>query len=140
MAMNLGPANGNPIVEINTTPLIDVLLVLLVMLIITIPIQTHAVKIDMPREVPLSLHPPIVTLQLDFNGTVSWNGNPVRDRAVLDSYFAQVAKAEPQPEIHIQADRLAKYDDVARVLADAQRLGVSRIGFVDMDKYQSGGR
>lgn len=135
MALKLTSANGNPIVEMNTTPLIDVLLVLLVMLIITIPMQTHVVKLDMPTGKPPLDYPDVVLLQMDFDGSVSWNGNRVADRATLDSYLVQVAKTDPQPEIHLQVDRLAKYDDAARVLADAQRLGVRHIGFVNTEAY-----
>jgi biopolymer transport protein ExbD len=137
MAMNFSsPAHeAQAIAEINTTPLIDVMLVLLVMLIISIPIQTNAVKLDMPLGKPPLAPPPVVLLQLEFDGTTLWNGNQVTDRATLDSYLTQAAKADPQPEIHLQADRLVKYDDVARVLADAQRLGVMRIGFINTDTY-----
>jgi len=134
MAMNFDSTNGSPIVEMNTTPLIDVMLVLLVMLIITIPMQTHAVKLDMPIGIHMD-QPKVVLLQLDFDGSVTWNGNRVSDRAMLDSYLIQAAKEEPQPEIHLQVDRLAKYHDAARVLADAQRLGVTRIGFVSTETY-----
>src|ERR1700752_155780 len=91
-------------VDINTTPLIDVLLVLLVMLIITIPIQTHAVKLDMPR--PNQQAPPIqpetITLEIDFDGTPIWNGNPVPSRETLNSYLRQAAQKDPQPEIHLR--------------------------------------
>ena len=141
MAMSLGSAGGSSdvMVEMNTTPLIDVLLVLLVMLIITIPIQTHAVKLDMPRpnQVPPPVPPPVVDIGVDFDGTVTWNGNPVADRATLDNYFTiEAGKPEDQQsEIHIRPDRLAKYGAVAVVLADAKRLGVTKIGFVGNEQY-----
>lgn len=141
MAMNLGSASGEDevMVEMNTTPLIDVMLVLLVMLIITLPVQTHAVKLDMPRPHPDTPQDNIVheviNLEVDFDGTPIWNGTPVNSRIQLDGYFLQIASDPVQPEIHLRPNRLAKYGSVARVLADAQRLGVKRIGFVGNEQY-----
>jgi len=137
MAMSSSTADGEVMVEMNTTPLIDVMLVLLTLLIITLPIQTHAVKLDMPTRADPTDNQVIVDpveLTVDFDGTVLWNGTAV-DRATMDSYFADVATKDPQPEIHINANRLAKYDAVARVLADAQRLGANHIGFTGIDQY-----
>jgi biopolymer transport protein ExbD len=138
--MSVGPASGDAdvMVEMNTTPLIDVMLVLLVMLIVTIPIQTHAVKLDLPQgnNPPPSGPPPmVVTLEVDFDGTVIWNGNPVPNRAQLDKYLEDTAAQIPQPEVHLRPNRLAKYDQVAKVLADAQKLGVTKIGFVGTNEY-----
>ncbi len=139
MAMKVGSSLGEQevMVEINTTPLIDVMLVILVMLIITIPIQTHAVKLDMPRPntPPPLIQPETILLEVDFDGTPLWNGNAVPNRATLDTYLSDAAKKDPQPEIHLKPNRLAKYDDVARVLADAQRLGVTKIGFIGTEEY-----
>lgn len=138
MSMNVGPASGEgePMVEMNTTPLIDVMLVLLTLLIITLPIQTHAVKLDMPtpNSTPPTVIPETVDLGVDFDGTVTWNGTPV-DRATMDAYFEDASRKDPQPEIHVNPNRLAKYDAVAKVLADAQRLGATHIGFVGIDQY-----
>jgi biopolymer transport protein ExbD len=135
MAMNIGTPNGDVMPEMNTTPLIDVMLVLLTLLIVTLPLQTHAVKIDLPHgPPPTAVPPPIVTIAVDFDGTVMWNGERV-NRATLDSYLANAAHADPQPELHVQPDRLAKYNTIAIVLADAQRIGVKRIGFTNEDKY-----
>ena len=122
---------------INTTPLVDVMLVLLTLLIITLPIQTHAVKLDMPKPnvLPPPVPPVVVTLEVDFDGTVLWNGTPV-DRPTLDGYLEQARDADPQPEIHLQPNRLAKYDAVAKVLADAQRIGVTHIGFTGIENMQ----
>jgi biopolymer transport protein ExbD len=105
-------------------------------LIITLPIQTHAVKLDMPAPSsnPPTVIPETVELAVDFDGSVTWNGQPV-DRATMDSYFADAATKDPQPEIHINPNRLAKYDAVAKVLADAQRLGATHIGFTGIDQY-----
>jgi len=139
MAMNVGneSGEGEVMVEMNTTPLIDVMLVLLTLLIITLPIQTHAVKLDMPRpnQNKPPLPPVVVTLEVDFDGTVLWNGTPV-DRATLDQYLSSASTDDPQPEIHLQPNRLAKYDRVAMVLADAQRIGVTHIGFTGIENMQ----
>ena len=136
MAMSTGTAEGEVMVEMNTTPLIDVMLVLLVLLIVTLPIQTHAVKLDMPapNTTPPTVEPETVDLGVDFDGTVTWNGTAV-DRSTMDSYFEDAARKNPQPEIHVNANRLAKYDAVAKVLADAQRLGATHIGFSGIDQY-----
>jgi biopolymer transport protein ExbD len=136
MAMSTSTADGEVMVEMNTTPLIDVMLVLLTLLIITLPPQTHAVKLDMPSPTttPPTLPPETVDLGVDFDGTVTWNGTAV-DRSTMDSYFADAATKNPQPEIHVNPNRLAKYDAVAKVLADAQRLGATHIGFTGIDQY-----
>src|SRR5690242_17595972 len=131
MSMSVGQrSEGEVMVEMNTTPLIDVMLVLLTLLIITLPIQTHAVKLDMPapNSTPPTVMPETVELGVDFDGTITWNSVPV-DRGTMDAYFLDAAKKDPQPEIHVNPNRLAKYDAVAKVLADAQRLGVTHIGF-----------
>lgn len=136
MAMSTGTAEGEVMVEMNTTPLIDVMLVLLTLLIITLPIQTHAVKLDMPapNPNPPTIIPETVELVVDFDGTVLWNGIAV-DRGTMQSYMRDAALKTPQPEIHVSPNRLAKYDAVARVLADAQRLGATSIGFTGIDQY-----
>src|SRR5580692_10441343 len=105
MAMNVGSGGeGEVMVEMNTTPLIDVMLVLLTLLIITIPIQTHAVKLDMPRpNTPPPVPPETVVLNVDFDGTVTWNGTPA-DRATLQGYFKNAALKTPQPEVHVHPD------------------------------------
>ena len=138
MSMAVGGSDDEPMMDINTTPLIDVMLVLLIMFIITIPIQTHAVKLDLPQGAPpppSDIMPEVVNLEIDFDGTVIWNGTPVPNRAQLDRYFQDTAAKIPQPEVHLRPNRLAKYDAVARTLADAQRLGVTKIGFVGNEQY-----
>ncbi len=138
MGMSVGSASGEdePMVEMNTTPLIDVMLVLLVMLIITLPVQRHAVKLDMPR--PSANKPPappsVVDLVVDFDGTIEWNGNVSTFDDTL-KYLAASSQQEPQPEIHLRPNRLAKYDTVARILGVAQRLGLKKIGFVGNEQY-----
>jgi len=138
MSMTVGPGGGTSgvLCDMNTTPLIDVMLVLLVMFIVTIPIQTHAVKIDLPQAITPAVDVrDVVNLKVDFDGTVIWNGTPVQGRAQLDRYLLDAAAKIPQPEVHFRPNRLAKYDTVARTLADAQRLGVTRIGFVGNEQY-----
>jgi biopolymer transport protein ExbD len=138
MAMSTSTGEGEVMVEMNTTPLIDVMLVLLTLLIITLPIQTHAVKLDMPQQntKPPDFIPPTVELGVDFDGTVTWNGVAV-DRGTMDSYLADIGRkpSDQQDEIHVSPNRLAKYDAVAVVLADAQRLGATHIGFSGIDQY-----
>ncbi|MDH4053469.1 MAG: biopolymer transporter ExbD, partial [Rubrivivax sp.] len=125
-----------PMMEMNMTPLIDVLLVLLVMFIITIPVMTHAVKLDMPRptNAPKLSEPVVINLEIDFDGTVLWNGSPVTVDS-LDSYFRREAASDPQPELHIRPNKRASYDVVARVLAAAQRNGLLKIGFVGNEQF-----
>ncbi len=141
MAMNIGPAIGGEepevMIDINTTPLIDVLLVLLVMLIITIPMQTHAVKLNLPRAntPPAAVQPQVITVDIDFDGTILWNGVVVPDRASLDAQLSAVAAEATQPELHVRPDRLTDYKYVAEVLAAAQRLGVQKIGIVGYEQF-----
>lgn len=132
MAAAVQSTQGDVVAEMNTTPLIDVMLVLLTLLIITLPMQTNAIKIETPRPVP---NPPLVDVRpvdlvIDMDGTLLWNGQAV-DRKTLDAYLADAARQPVQPDIHIQADRLAKYDRVAMVLADAARAGETHVGFDD---------
>jgi biopolymer transport protein ExbD len=121
----------------NTTPLIDVMLVLLIMFIITIPVMTHAVKLDMPRGAnqPPPIPPEVIELEVDFDGTYLWNGTPVTDEGTLLSYLQNAATKDPQPEIHLRPNKRVKYDYVARVLAASQRLGVRKIGFVGNEQF-----
>jgi biopolymer transport protein ExbD len=137
MSVGEGKSDGDPMVEMNTTPLIDVMLVLLVMIIVTIPVQKQAVKLDMPRPSANkpTAPPEVVELEVDFDGTMLWNGNIVQDLDQMIRYLAQSAAASPQPEIHLRPNRLAKYDNVAKILAIAQRLGVKRIGFVGNEQF-----
>lgn len=123
--------------DINTTPLIDVLLVLLVTLIITLPIMTHAVKLDLPQQnqpPPQNVQPEVIDLEIDFDGTVVWNGTPVTMQQ-LDGYFGTESVKDPQPEIHLNPDGMAKYGVVAKVLASAQRNRMTKIGFVNTSEF-----
>ena len=137
MSVGEGGTNAEPMMDINMTPLIDVLLVLLVMFIITIPVMTHAVKLDMPRaqNTPQqNVQPVVINLEIDFDGTVLWNGSAVTIDS-LDSYFRREAAIDPQPELHIRPNKRASYDVVARVLAAAQRNGLRKIGFVGNEQF-----
>ncbi len=123
-------------VDINTTPLIDVMLVLLIMLIITVPVQTHAVKLDMPvAEPPVTEPPPVVRLVIDADGTILWDGTLVPDRAALAQNLDAVAAQTPQPELHVRPDKRVRYGAVAMVLAEAQRAGVTRLGIAGGEAY-----
>ncbi len=140
MAMNVGSPRGDDpevMIDINTTPLIDVMLVLLIMLIITIPIQTHEVKLDMPHTnaPPPIVQPVVVELDVDFDGTITWNGEVVRDRPTLEARFAQAAALPDQPEVHLRPNKLAAYSTVAMVLASAQRIGITKIGLVGNEQF-----
>jgi len=141
MGMNVSAgadaADPEPMMEINTTPLIDVMLVLLVMLIITIPIQTHAVKLNMPvgNPPPPTTPPEVVQIDVDFDGTVLWNGAVVSDRKQLEERL-MLAVAQPvQPEIHLRPNKLVEYDSVATVMASAQRLGITKLGVVGNEQF-----
>jgi biopolymer transport protein ExbD len=130
-ARRAAASQGPVLCDINITPLIDVMLVLLVTLIVTLPIMTHAVKMDMPRGMPpLGEAPEAINVDIDFDGTVVWNGQVVSWQQ-LESYLRTEAHKEPQAEIHLRADRHVKYDYVAKVLALAQHNRMSRMGFVN---------
>jgi biopolymer transport protein ExbD len=140
MAMAVGGAgDGDPevMIDINTTPLIDVMLVLLVMLIITIPIQTHAVKLNMPVGTPPPpLTPPeVITIEVDFDGTVLWNGDSISDRPTLETRFRAAAAQAYQPEFHLRPNKLVAYKHVAGVMASAQRLGITKIGLIGAEQF-----
>jgi biopolymer transport protein ExbD len=124
-------ADPAPMAEINMVPLIDVMLVLLVIFIITAPLLTHAVKVDLPKassQVNLT-KPDNIQLAIDHAGTVYWNGEPL-DATQWRERMAQAAKLRPQPEIHLRADGEVAYRRVAQVMSDAAKVGLTRIGFV----------
>ena len=139
MGMNVGSGGGGEqdvMIEMNMTPLIDVMLVLIIMLIITIPIQNHSVNLNLPiNPAPPPLTPPVVdTVDIDFDGTLSWNGAAV-DRATVDANLAQVAATPDQPEVHVRPNKLVEYKYVAAIMASAQRQGVTKIGMVGNEQY-----
>lgn len=141
MAMKIGSSgrtsDPDVMVDINTTPLIDVMLVLLIMLIITIPIQTHAVKLNMPVGAPPPplVPPEVVTIEVDFDGTVIWNGRVVADRQELEARLRAAAEMPEQPEVHLRPNKLVKYESVAMVMASAQRLGMKKIGLIGNEQF-----
>ncbi|HET7525267.1 MAG TPA: biopolymer transporter ExbD [Burkholderiaceae bacterium] len=137
MAMQVGQGGSDDVmIDINTTPLIDVMLVLIIMLIITIPIQTHAVKMNMP--IAPSAAPPkppeIVRIDIDFDGTIGWNGTVVQKDELINR-LAQVAQMPDQPEVHLRPNKLVTYKVVAMVMANAQRLGVTKIGLIGNEQF-----
>jgi len=138
MTVGSGGAEADPdvMVDINTTPLIDVMLVLLIMLIITIPIQTHAVKLNMPvgNPPPPPVPPEVVTLEVDFDGTIIWNGENIDD-PTLQNRLRGAAAMPTQPEFHLRPNKLVTYKHVAHVMASAQRVGVTKIGLVGAEQF-----
>lgn len=143
MAMSAGQDDGEPIMDMNTTPLIDVMLVLLVMFIITIPIQTHAVKIDLPANQvnppPIPIDPVVNRLGIDTQNQILWNGSAV-DKTTLRQYLDQTKTMNPEPELHVQPDPYAPYNTVDEVLAIIKRSKVSKVGFVGNEQYGNFGK
>jgi biopolymer transport protein ExbD len=141
MAMNVGSDSSSGesevMIDINTTPLIDVMLVLIIMLIITIPIQLHTVNLNMPQGTPPppTKQPVVVTIDIDFDGTVLWNGTALADASALEARLSQAAATPDQPEVHIRPNKLVEYKAVAMVLAAAQRLGVTKLGMVGNEQF-----
>ncbi len=141
MAMNVGSTgranDPDVMIDINTTPLIDVMLVLLVMLIITIPIQLHSVNLNLPtgNPPPPLVLPEVVKLDIDESSRVYWNGEVVEDRPTLESKMAAAAQQQVQPEVHLRPDKSSKYSVVAGVMASAQRLGLTKIGIVGSEQF-----
>ena len=141
MAMNVGSSGGSGepevMVDINTTPLIDVMLVLLIMLIITIPIQLHSVNLNMPQgNPPPPLTPPeVVQVDVDFDGTVLWNGVALPDKQALEAKMQAAATQAVQPEIHLRPNKLVAYKSVATVMASAQKLGLTKIGLIGNEQF-----
>ncbi len=131
MAISVGKAENEPMVEPNVIPLVDVMLVLLIIMIITVPVMIQAVKIDLPKEVnrPTETKPENINLSIDFDGTIYWNDNGV-DRDSLLNYVLQEAVKDPQPEVHIRADKRARYEYVADTLFVLQRAGMRKVGFI----------
>jgi biopolymer transport protein ExbD len=140
MAMNIGSGSSSEdevMMDINTTPLIDVMLVLIIMLIITIPVQLHSVNLNMPagNPPPPATPPVVVTIDVDFDGTVLWNGEMLADQKALEARFVQAAAQAEQPEVHLRPNKLVAYKNVAAVMAAAQRLGVTKLGIVGNEQF-----
>lgn len=141
MSMNVGSSAGSSepevMMDINTTPLIDVMLVLIIMLIITIPIQTHAIKLNMPvgNPPPPVTPPEVVQIDVDFDGTVLWNGTIIPTREELEVRLTAAAAQPVQPEVHVRPNKLVQYKSVAMVMASAQRVGVTKMGIVGNEQF-----
>ena len=141
MGMNVGTGSGNGepevMVDMNTTPLIDVMLVLLIMLIITIPAQLHSVNLDMPlpSNAPKKADPVVYKIDVDVNSVVNLNGKPLASRQELEAKLKEAALMQPQPEIHIRSHAKAKYEAVAGVMASAQRNGLTKLGIVGSEQF-----
>ncbi len=139
MGMSAGKSDGEPMMEMNTTPLIDVMLVLLIMLIVTIPPQSHAVKVDLPQPSPEQPQNPVepqknkVTIEPD--GRVYWNGSEI-DLVTLRQYLDQSVQITPEPELHFQPNPEARYERVDEVLAVIKRSAVTKLGFVGNEQYR----
>lgn len=124
--------------DINITPLIDVMLVLLVTLIVSLPIMTHAVKLDLPQMPPSSQpRPEVINLDIDFDGALVWNGTAIAGLQQLESYLRTEAQKDPQPQIQLRPDRRVKYDYVARVLASAQHNRLRNVGIVNTTEFKN---
>ena len=139
MAMSVGSSQDDMMVDMNTTPLIDVMLVLLIMFIITIPPQTHAVKMNMP--ISSNTTPPkppeIVRIDVAFDGRIGWNGEEVANRGDLQARLYRLSQLPDQPEVHLRPNALVSYKYVAMVLAEAQRLGVTKIGIIGNEQFMN---
>lgn len=140
MGMNVGTSSSSEpevMVDMNTTPLIDVMLVLLIMLIITIPAQLHSVNLDMPlpSNAPKKMDPVVIKVDVDAQSVVNWNGKPVASRAELEMKVKEAAAMNPQPEIHIRSHAKAKYEAVAGVMASAQSNGLTKLGIVGSEQF-----
>ena len=140
--MPLGQGQGlgeepEVMMDINTTPLIDVMLVLLIMLIITIPVQLHAVNMDMPqaRAAEARTEPVVVRIEVDVAGGVRWNGQMLPGGEALEARLQEAARQQPQPELHLRAHARAKYGAVAAVMAGAQRHGLKKIGILGAEQF-----
>ena len=139
MAMHLGTDHSDDdglMMDINTTPLIDVMLVLIIMLIITIPAQLHAVNLDMPTTTPAAPKDPVV-VRIDINAQSqwSWNGKALGNRDELEAQLTLAAAQQPQPELHIRADGQARYEAAVTVLTTAQRVGLTKLGMVGTEQF-----
>ena len=140
MAMNVGSGSSKEdevMMDINTTPLIDVMLVLIIMLIITIPVQLHSVNLNMPagNPPPPTTPPVVVTIDVDFDGTVLVDGVALASQQELEARLVAIAAQPDQPEVHLRPNKLVAYKNVAAVMAAAQRLGVSKLGIVGNEQF-----
>ena len=139
MGMNVGTSSSDEpevMIDMNTTPLIDVMLVLLIMLIITIPAQLHAVNLDMPlpSNAAKKADPVVIKIDVDAGSVINWNGKPV-SRAELEAKLTEASAQQPQPELHIRSHAKAKYEAAAAVMASAERIGLTKLGIVGSEQF-----
>jgi biopolymer transport protein ExbD len=139
MAMNMPSSGGSdePIMDINTTPLIDVMLVLLVMLIITIPIQLHTVNLNMPvgAPPPSDIKPEVVKIDIDENSKIYWQGVVLTSRTEMEDKMRTAADQPVQPEIHVRPNKLAKYNAFAEVMVSANKIGLVKLGVIGSEQF-----
>src|SRR5258707_263926 len=136
--MQVGQAEDDDLnSQINTTPLVDVMLVLLIIFLITIPMQTQNVTLNLPKanQPPTPVQPQVVTIDIDFDGTIIWNGDTLSGRPELESRMRASAAMQDQPEIHLRPNKLVKYRNVAMVMASAQRLGLTKVGIIGHEQF-----
>jgi biopolymer transport protein ExbD len=144
MAMSLGPIGGEErdelVSSINTTPLVDVMLVLLIIFLITIPVVTHTVPVALPHEVnqPTQTKPQTIIISISKDGDLFWNAAKLADPGVLLAKLKERAVAQPQPEVQIRADRDARYEFVGRVVTACQRAGIGKIAFILQPEHGAG--
>ena len=138
MTKNNSRSGGNQeMSEVNTTPLIDVMLVLLVMMIVTLPAQTHLIKMNLPRDGSSVLPPPTIYIDIDPDGTIVWDSVPLSGIGALEAHLREEAAKAPQAQIQLRPSALAKYDVVANVMASAQRNDMRRVGFTNIAEYRN---
>ena len=133
MALTSGtPSDGEVMVEINTTPLVDIMLVLLIIFLITVPVVTHSIPVALPHEVnqPTKTRPDNIVIAVDKDGEVYWNDDKLADNAALLAKLEARSGGDPQPEVHIRADKDVRYEFVGRVVVDCQRAGIAKVGFI----------
>jgi biopolymer transport protein ExbD len=136
MAMNDSRGGGDQATcEVNTTPLIDVMLVLLVMLIVTLPTQTHVVKLNMPVTAPPATPPQAINIDIDSDGTIVWNGEPLIGMGALEAHFREESTKDPQAQIRLRPSARTNYDVIANVMASAQRNDMTHMGFSNVAEY-----
>ncbi len=144
MGMSVGQEEeGGAIAEINTTPLVDVMLVLLIIFLITIPVISHSVPVNLPKasNIPTETRPENITISVDANGRTFWNDILVVDKEQMLERMKRTAVIQPQPEIHIRGDKEARYEFVGRVVVLCQRAGIAKVGFItESDKPHAGRR
>lgn len=137
MAKNPSRGGHREMSDVNTTPLIDVMLVLLVMLIVTLPVQTHLTKMDLPQDpaTPITTPPPSIYIDIDPDGTIVWNNEPLSGIGALEARLRDESPRVPQPQIQLRPSALASYDIIASVMASAQRNDIERMGFANVAQF-----